>query len=98
MSIYFKSYHQCQLYSLSGFFHISSKYSLNELQQLPLIDEWLDTYQYFVKTSPSQSEEMIQIGALCYSSTLTFWDDLKQAIYSHPLTPTDPTIPSSTYT
>jgi len=98
MSIYFKSYHQRQLYSLSGFFHISLKYSLNELQQLPLIDEWLDTYQYFVKTCASQTEEMIQIGALCYSSTLTFWDDLKQAIYSHPLTPTDPTIPSSTYT
>jgi hypothetical protein len=90
MSIYFKSYHQRQLYSLSGFFHISLKFSLAELQQLPLIDEWLDTHQYFLKPCPSQTEEMIQIGALCYSSTLIFWDDLKQAIYSHPLwTPTD---------
>jgi hypothetical protein len=92
MSIYFKSYHQCQLYLLSEFFHISSKYSFMELQQLPLIDEWLDTYRYFLKLCPSQNEEMVQIGALCYSSVLMFRDDLKQAIYSHPLwQPSDPT-------
>jgi hypothetical protein len=44
----------------------------------------------FMKMCPSQSKEMIQIGVLCYSSILTFHDDLKLAILSHPLwTPKD---------
>jgi hypothetical protein len=88
------SYHQKQIYSLSGFFHVSSKFSYSELIQLPLIEEWLDTYKYFLKLCPSQMEEMVQIGALCYSTILMFRDDPKQGIYFHPLwTPSDPTNP-----
>jgi len=43
---------------------------------------------------PSQNEEMIQIGALCYGSIFMFRDDLKQVIFSHQQwTPLDPASP-----
>ncbi len=38
-----------------------------------------------MRLCPSQNEEMVPIGALCYSNTLIFRDDLKKAITSHPL-------------
>jgi hypothetical protein len=91
ISQFFKSYHQKQLYSLSGFFHISSQLSFNDLYKHPIIEEWLDSYHYFMRLCPSQNEEMVQIGALCYGSIFLFREDLKQAILAHPQwTPTDP--------
>ncbi len=91
---FFKSYHQQQLYSLSRYFHISSELTLEELKANPIVDEWLDLHLYYMKSCPSQSEEMVNIGVLCYSSIFTFHDDLKQAIIAHPLwTPSDPDNP-----
>jgi hypothetical protein len=33
----------------------------DELSRLPLVEEWLDSYRYFLKICPSQSEEMLQM-------------------------------------
>ncbi len=40
--------------------------------------EWMVSYCYYARICPSQTEEMVEIGALCYSSTLIFRDHLKQ--------------------
>ena len=91
---FFKSYHQKQLFSLSGYFHVSSALPPDELFHLPLIDEWLESYRYYIKICPSQAEEMVKIGLLCYGSTFIFRDHLKQAIMTHPLwTPDNPASP-----
>jgi len=82
---FFKSYHPKQNFSLSGYFHISSALSFQELFQLTPIAEWLDSYHYYTRSCLSQSEEMIKIGALVYSSIFIFRDHLKQAIMNHPL-------------
>jgi len=66
------------MYSLKGYFHISSEFSLDDLQQKTPVMEWLDSYNYFMKPWISQVEEMVPIGALCYSSILMFRDDLKR--------------------
>jgi hypothetical protein len=81
---FFKSYHQRQMHSLSGYFHISSSLTLEELQRIPIVEEWLDSHRYFMKLCPSQAEEMVTIGILCYSSIFSFRDNLKQAILTHP--------------
>lgn len=47
--------------------------------------EGLEFNRYNVKLSPSQNKEMIQIGALCFSSIFTYREDLKQAILLDPL-------------
>jgi hypothetical protein len=94
LSQFFKLYHQWQLYSLGGYFHISSELSLDNLKTILIIDKWLDSHRYNMKLCPSQHEEMINIGVLCYSSIFTFRDDLKQAILKHPLwSPSDPDDP-----
>jgi len=85
MHQYFKTFHQCQLYSLRGYFHISTAFSYNELIQSTPISEWLDSYNYYIKLCPRQTEEIIQVGALCYSSVFLFRDDLKKAIMLHPI-------------
>ncbi len=91
---YIKPYYHKQVYSLSGFLHISSTLSFTELVSLPFIDEWLDTYNYFMKLCPSQMQEMTQIGTLCYSNLFIYREDLKSAILSCPLwTPQDPNNP-----
>jgi hypothetical protein len=92
---FFKPYYQKQQYSLSGFLHdVSSTLSFDQLCSLPSIDEWLDTYNYFMKLCLSQSKEMTQIGALYYSNLFMYREDLKVAILDHPLwSPTDPTNP-----
>jgi hypothetical protein len=91
---FFKPYHMKQQYSLSGYFHISSTLTFDQIRSLPSIDEWLDTYNYYIKLCPSQNEEMTQIRALCYSSIFMYREDLMEAILSHPLwTPTDPSKP-----
>jgi len=45
----------------------------------------LDSYNYYIKLCPRQTEEIIQVGALCYSSVFLFRDDLKKAIMLHPI-------------
>lgn len=82
---FLRPYYQKQMYSLSGYLHISSTLSFNELTSIPSIVEWLDTYNYFIKLCPSQTEEMTQIDALCYSKVFIYREDLKSAILSHPL-------------
>jgi hypothetical protein len=93
---FFKSYHPKQYYSISGYFHISAEMPFDELINQPALEEWSDTHRHFIKMCPSQSEEMVKIGVLCYGSTFMFWDDLKQAIMSHPQwTPLDVNNPLS---
>jgi len=84
---FFKSYHQKQTYSLSGYFLITSALSFDTLFQIPSVSKWLHSYQYYTRICPSQVEEMVKIGALCYSSTFIFRDHLKQAIMAHQLWP-----------
>jgi hypothetical protein len=80
---YFKPYYQKQKFSLSGFFHINSTLTLEEIKSLPAVDEWLDTNKYHVRQCPSQSKEMVPIGVLCYSSPFPYHEELKQAILNH---------------
>jgi hypothetical protein len=47
--------------------------------------EWLDGHRYYIKLSPSQHKEMIQIGALLFSSIYIYRADLKLSIINHPL-------------
>jgi hypothetical protein len=54
----------------------------------------LDAHRYFLRMCPSNAEEMVKIGMLCYSSIFMFRDDLKLAILSHSSwTPSDPLNP-----
>ena len=82
---FFKSYHQQQLYSLGGYFHVSSEHTLEELIRIPAIEEWLDSHWYFIWPCTSQAEKMVKIGVLCYGSIFFFCKDLKQAILDHRL-------------
>ncbi len=82
---FFKSYHQKQTYSLSSYFQVSTTLSFEALIQLSAVSEWLNSYQYYARICPSQSEQMVKIRALCYSSTFLFREHLKQAIMTHPL-------------
>jgi hypothetical protein len=50
---------------------------------LTKVQEWLDTNQYFIKLCPSQEEEMVPLGALCYSNVLMHREDLKDTITRH---------------
>jgi hypothetical protein len=52
---------------------------------LPKVQEWMDSNQYVIKLCPSQEEEMILLSALCCSNVLMHFEDLKEAIYQHPL-------------
>jgi hypothetical protein len=52
---------------------------------LTKVQEWLDTNQYFIKLCPSQEEEMVPLGALCYSNVLMHREDLKDTITRHSL-------------
>jgi hypothetical protein len=85
LKTYFHSYYAEQHYSLSGYFHIHTTLTDEELFGHQEIIEWLEFNRYNVKMSPSQDEEMIQIGALCFSSIFTYSEDLKQAILQDPL-------------
>lgn len=83
VKLYFQPWHKEQHYSLSGFFHLSSKLPFDELFAQAPIAQWLDTYQYSVKLCPSQTEEMTVIGALCYGSLWIYREDLKLHITQH---------------
>jgi hypothetical protein len=82
---FFKPYYQKQQYSLSGYFHVLSTLTFDQFCTIPKVEEWLDTYNYFFILCPSQSEEMTQIGALCYSNLFIYREDLKAAILSRTL-------------
>jgi hypothetical protein len=84
LKLYFQPWHREQYYSLSGFIHLSSMLSCDEIFSQPPIIEWLDTYQYSTKKFSSQNEEIAIIGALCYGSTWIYREDLKQHIIQHP--------------
>jgi hypothetical protein len=91
---YFKPYYQKLYYSLSGYFHISSTITLAEIKALPTIKEWLDINNYHLRQCPSQAEEMVPIGILCYSSPFLHHEELKLAITSHSSwQPSDPSNP-----
>jgi len=82
------------MYSISGYFHISSNLQFQDLISKPALEEWLDSHRYFMKLCPSNAEEMVKIGLLCYGSVFHFRKDLKQAILSHPSwSPSDPDNP-----
>ncbi len=80
---YFKPYFTRQHYSLSGYMYISSAMTLEELKQSPAILEWLECNRYSIKPSPSNDEEMVQVGALCFGSECIYREDLKEAICKH---------------
>jgi hypothetical protein len=84
MLTYFKPYFNKQQYSLSGYFHVSFSLSLQELMASSSVYEWLEINRYAIKQSPSNSEEMVQIGALCFSSEYIYREDPKMAITKHP--------------
>jgi len=77
---FFRSYYQKQHYSLSGYFHIRMALTFDEMIPHEKVMEWLDVYYYYMKLCPSQQEEMIPIGALCYSNVFMHCKELKQAI------------------
>jgi hypothetical protein len=85
MLTYFTPYYKKQFYSLSGYFHVSSSLTFEALQQNQKVNEWLEYNRYYMKLCPNQEEEMVQIGALCFSSIFIYRDDLKQSIIHHPL-------------
>jgi hypothetical protein len=85
LALYFTPWFKEQHYSLSGFIHISSAFPFQELFDHIPVAEWLDTYQYFVKKCPSQTEEMSLVGALCYGSSWIYREDLKIKILQHPV-------------
>jgi hypothetical protein len=70
---------------LSGFIHICSSLSLQEINQNIPIAEWLNTHQYVIKMCSSQDEEMTIIGALCYGSLFLYREELLLHIKAHPL-------------
>jgi hypothetical protein len=57
MHLFFKQYYNKQDYSLSGFFHVSTSLSLEELIESPKVFEWLETQRYSIKPSPSNADE-----------------------------------------
>jgi len=55
-------------YSLSGYFHTGSALPFNDLISHAKVAEWLHVYRYHIKLCPSQHEEILPSGALCYSN------------------------------
>jgi hypothetical protein len=73
------------MFSLSGYFHIKTSVSYNSLIHCSQVEEWLDSHCYSLKMCPSQTEEMVPVGALCFSNLFMHREELKQSIMSHPL-------------
>jgi hypothetical protein len=82
--LFFNPYYKKQFYSLSGYFHISSTLTFNTLKEHKDMIEWLEGNRYYIKLCPSQNEEMVQIGALCFSSIYSYREDLWINIMQHP--------------
>jgi len=84
LRLYFSSWFKDQHHSISGFVHLYTVLTVEELQtELPLA-EWLQTFQYSIALCKSQTEEMSIIGALCYGSLFLHRDSLLQGIQAHP--------------
>jgi hypothetical protein len=81
---FFQPYYKKQLYSLSGYFHIKSSFSYSTLIQNYQVAEWLDTHGFSLKLFPSQTEEMVPVGALCFSNLFMHREELKRSIMSQP--------------
>jgi hypothetical protein len=63
---------------------LSSSLSFDQLITSTEVHEWLEYNRYSAKLSPSQEEEMVSIGALCFSSEFIYREDLNQSIQRHP--------------
>jgi hypothetical protein len=57
---------------------------LEDVLAYPAVYKWLETNRTSLKPSPSNMEEMVQIGALCFGSEYIYREDLKSAIMHHP--------------
>lgn len=82
LRLYFSSWFRDQPHSLSGFLHVQTKLSVEEMVNSFPLAEWFVTYQYSVKLCRSQEEEMSIIGALCYGSLFIHRDSLLESIQS----------------
>jgi hypothetical protein len=85
LRLFFTPWNNKQQTSLSGFLHICSALTLQEINHNIPIAEWLDTHQYVIKMCSSQDEEMNIIGALCYGSLFLYREELLIHIKNHPL-------------
>lgn len=83
LQLFFNPYYKKQFYSLSGYFHISSSMSFNAITEHKDMVEWLEENRYYMKLCTSQNEEMVQIGALCFSSMYIYREDLRLNIMQH---------------
>jgi len=72
LQIYFKSYYPNQKTNLSGYMNILTDLDFEDLAIAPPIYEWLESNRYTMKECPSQDEEMVQIGAFCFSSEFIY--------------------------
>jgi hypothetical protein len=84
LCLYFSSFYRDQHHSISGFIHIITSLTLEELETKFPLAEWFQTYQYSITMCKSQDEEMSLAGALCYGSLFLHRDGLLQGIKSHP--------------
>jgi hypothetical protein len=84
LRLYFSPWFKDQHFSISGFIHLSTNLTLEQLETNLPLSEWLVTYQYSIKLCKSQEEEMSIIGALCYGSLFIYREGLLNSILSHP--------------
>jgi hypothetical protein len=84
LHLYFLPWRVTQLYSLTGYIHICTTLSLEDLMAQEEVSQWLDSKQYYLKLCTSQDEEMTIVGALCYGSLFTYRNDLLKSILTHP--------------
>jgi hypothetical protein len=84
LRLYFSSFHKTQHYSLSGYIFISTVLTLDEFLSHQDVDQWLDSYQYVLRSCVSHDEEMSIIGALCYGSLFIYCEELLKQIILHP--------------
>jgi len=84
MRLYFTSFHRDQHHSISGFIHVITSLTIEQMESKLPMAEWLQTYQYSIILCKSQDEEMSFVGALCYGSLFLHRDGLLEGITSHP--------------
>jgi len=81
----FQPYYKRQLFSISRYFHIKSSLSYESIIHSHQVEEWLDSHCYSLKPCPSQAEEMVPVGALCFSNLFMHArEELKFSIMLHP--------------
>jgi len=74
---FFQLYYKKQMYSLSGYLQVKSSLSYKNLIQQPQVEEWLDLHCYSLKLCPSQTEEIVPVGALCFGNLFMHREELK---------------------